>query len=317
MKIIFILICLTLMSSAVRLSVAEKLMPVAKKLHSMCLTETTEKLKNVEILNALVCGEQLNNYSLNTLFIATGLIHLLVVSGSHLNLLNRMINNLLTIINIENKLNIHDSYRSLIQLCILFFYCLVCNFNPPIVRAFTFLCFIFLQEHLRIKFSLNHILILAGLTCLAVESTWICSLSFQMSWLIHTISIFSSNAFQSRSKIKNQIAIYLALIPTFHLLGFPPLNSIIISIVFSSAIEFILFPLSFLTYFFNNLGFIFDLACDALIRGLQFLETSIIPAVPTTQNIQINLLNWIIICSLHLILELKITSDLRSKESLI
>ena len=61
--------------------------------HSACLNLTQLKDANQEsLVQALVCGKNIDSIQLKNTLIQSGLIHVLVVSGSHLNTLNHFLN---------------------------------------------------------------------------------------------------------------------------------------------------------------------------------------------------------------------------------
>lgn len=302
------------MTQTVRISVAEYLSPVAKKLHTVCLKNSPSDSKNVEILNALVCGHSLNNYSLNTLFIAVGLIHVFVVSGSHLNKIYGLTH---FAIQFSQKIIIPQLsfFLMSLQILLLFIYCLVCNLNPPVTRSMTVLILLMTLKKIKLNLSLSFVTLISGLICLLIEPNWSNSLSFQMSWLIQLV-IMQNNDQHSKSKsIYESLTIYLCLIPTFNLLGFPSVISALIAFILSGVVEFVLFPLSFLTYFNHSITPLFDTICDQFVIILQQFETYTTTA--SAHQEQIIQLNWFIICALHTFINIQTTQYYRKQASAI
>lgn len=311
MKLIYLLIYLVLISQTVRISVAQYLLPVSKKLHILCVQNSPPDIKNVEILNALVCGESFNNYSLNTLFITVGLIHIFVVSGSHLNKIYEVINIPAQIIQPETKVMM-NFFLVVFQISLLSLYCLICNLNPPVTRSLIMLVFLITQKKIDLNLSLSLTSILAGLVCLLFEPSWVNSLSFQMSWLIQLILMLTQHQFHQKKSIFAALAVYLFLIPTYNILGFPSLISILISFVLSGFVEFILFPLSFLSYFNKLVAQFFDLICNHFITALQGFETY--TTITSAHQQIITNLNWFIICVLHIYISTRTTQNRRALE---
>lgn len=313
MKFIYFLIYLTLTTQMVRISVAQYLSPVAKKLHTLCLDNSPHEIKNVEILNALVCGESLNNYNLNVLFIAVGLIHIFVVSGSHLNKIYK-----LTCITTQFMEKItHPKLSFLLaqlQIIFLLIYCLMCNLNPPVTRSMMILILLTTLKKINLNLSLTSVTLIAGLICLLIEPRWSISLSFQMSWLIQLIVMQSYNSISRNKSIIENFAVYLCLIPTFNVLGFPSIISILIAFALSGVVEFILFPLSFLTYFTHKVAPLFDIICDKFVTVLALFETY--TTKTSAHQEQIIQLNWFIICMLHTFLTIQTTQKYREQDSL-
>ncbi len=118
------------------------------------------------LYNALVCGANLPAGSDKQLFIDTGLIHLMVVSGSHLVFIETLL------------VFLPRTWR----LCVMGFYCFITGFQAPVVRAFLRRL---VQPTLRLR---------SGLTALQIEAftvililftypPWLVSRSFLMSWM--------------------------------------------------------------------------------------------------------------------------------------
>jgi ComEC/Rec2-related protein len=117
------------------------------------------------LYDALVCGASLNQGSALQLFLDTGLIHIMVVSGAHLLFVERLMAWL--------------PFR--LRLSILALYCWLTGFGAPVVRAFARrLAVGFLDPY---GFTTLQVEAVVSLAILIVWPPWLWSLSFQMSWL--------------------------------------------------------------------------------------------------------------------------------------
>ncbi|MCE3010863.1 MAG: ComEC/Rec2 family competence protein [Proteobacteria bacterium] len=138
-------------------------------LHENCVSFSELLIKDEATQSAfgsLVCAAP-NRYPLfEHFFAATGLYHLLVVSGSHL-----------TFLTLALELSSTRSWiPKAIQKQALFFYCLITDLQAPLLRAFFQW---FLQDH----WSSRNSLLFSGILCLLFFPSWIHSWSLYLSWL--------------------------------------------------------------------------------------------------------------------------------------
>jgi len=293
MIFVYLLIYLFILMHQTRLSVVEMLAPFTNQLHGICLKHAPIYSNSNEILQALVCGESLKHANINRLLIAAGLIHIFVVSGSHLHL-------------IANILKAFSQKSKAYLIIPLALYCSVCQMNPPVTRAFLIIAVKVGFEHLDIRISKLNIILISGITGLILNPKWSASLSYQMSWIaaiiITTPHFFSK---QSYNLIFNQSLFYASYVTVYNTLSFPPLIAIVISLVFTPILEYILFPLALLSYFSHSITDIFiynfDTFMNLICKTLEKLELqSTFLTLPTTNSISSN---WLFIISLHYFLQ--------------
>lgn len=118
-----------------------------------------------EFTQSLICGTKLSAGPERELFIDTGLIHILVVSGAHLHFLERCL------------IFLPPSVRVSFLAC----YCWLTGFGPPIVRSFVRHV---LDSQLRERrFTALQKEAITSLLCLTMFPFWISSRSFLMSWM--------------------------------------------------------------------------------------------------------------------------------------
>lgn len=295
MNFVYILIYLSLISHTLRISVVDFLIGFFSNAHVSCLKSAPENVRSVESLHALVCGKNFSDLKQSNLLIASGLIHLFVVSGSHLKILHKIFYYLLC-----NKYFPLTKFLQLTFFSLLFFYCAICKFNPPVVRSFLALVVLAALEKIKINWKSESVILVSGLLCLALAPKWINSLSLQMSWIAAlTLSVIAFFFAKSSELFKNSV-FYLNFLTTFNFIGIPQPLSIGISTLLSKFLEYVLFPLALAVYLFPFLGGVFDLLITALNTLLKQLELTVI--FRPFENEKLVFFNWLLILSLHLFL---------------
>lgn len=147
------------------------------------------------LYSALICGTTLSPSHAKLLFVDTGLIHLMVVSGSHLVFLEILLQFL---------------PRGIVQ-TVLALYCYLTGFQAPVVRAF-----------LR-RMLARPLMRMSGMTLLQIEAAtvllalllypeWIVSRSFLMSWMCG-LALAAPRFFPERPHFDLALKAYLFLLP--------------------------------------------------------------------------------------------------------
>jgi competence protein ComEC len=293
MNFVYILIYLSLISHTVRFSVVDYLIRLFSFAHISCVRLAPDSVKSVESLQALVCGKNFSDPSQTNLLIASGLIHLFVVSGSHLKILQQIISHLLC-----NRFFSLTKFLQLIIFSLLFFYCAICQFNPPIFRSFVALLLAAFLEKFNLRCKAENLILLSGLICLGLSPQWINSLSLQMSWIAGLTLIVISIFFAKTSALFQNSIFYLNYLTAFNFIGIPQPLSIGISTLLTKFLEYFLFPLALAVYIFPFLGNVFDLVILILNKFLSLLELTVI--FRPFESEKLVFLNWMLILSLHL-----------------
>lgn len=275
-----LLVFLVFIELQFRFSIFNFVQPVSIFFHEKCLAQVPSFSASHEILSALVCGENFKSQATAQLYASTGLIHLFVVSGSHLLLLQKIIQKFFS--------------HSLIILICLLFYCAICMFNPPITRSLVYLLLGFALYRLHRRWPNDYILLIAGLISLVINPLWINSLSLQMSWLATLVLVIS------KTPLQRQILLYFLFQFCFLTLGFPEFSIILLCVIMTPVLEFILFPLALLTVafhffepFFSNLMW----CLNTFLQHLNYYSTRS-PLLISDGK----LYNWIVIFGLHFFL---------------
>lgn len=235
-------------------------MPWVKPVHDLCLNFAPASDYRAWY-HAIVCGENLSPSIEKTWFQQTGLIHVIVVSGSHLVFLE----------DILRFLKIPNRWRWLV---LVIFSC-VSNLQPPITRALVQKIWRAYFEKKRIVMRSLHLQLIAGLTTLALFPSWWTSLSFLMSWLC---VLALSLPMPSKHPILQASLIYLVLFPAMLGLQTPHPAGILFNVALAPVLGFLLFPISLIGFLHPWLAIL----SDGAWRILFFLFT-LIP-LPETSN---------------------------------
>jgi competence protein ComEC len=241
--------------------------PAFSELHSLCISACPLG-KHADLYGAVVCGARIQTASVRSSFADVGLIHLLVVSGSHFIALETLLR--LTVLKITAP-----RFRSAVLFSTLVLFTLMTLASPPILRAL----FSYLVRWISAKFQLNwtrfQILTTSGFLCLPFcKSSWaLCSLF--LSWLAalaldwngarnvdHRDLTLPKKFFAS---VVMNTKVYLTLIPPLLLLTVPHPLSILANVVFAPVMGWILFPMSLAAVLIWPLSSITDLVWSAVV----------------------------------------------------
>lgn len=302
MLLISLLIISLFILSLIRFSPLNLLASVAEKTHHYCLSQLPQNSETLNELKALVCAENFNSLSSSQLYISSGLIHLFVVSGAHLIL----IENLLSLCSENLRPNKSQIFW------ILLLYAFACNLNAPVVRSLISYLITHSLNAKKIHWSPYFKLLITGLLCLCLNPLWISSLSLQMSWLAAFLVVCSSHFFTESSTLFKHSLFFFALLPTIIFFQIPSLSVILCNLIFAPILEFILFPLGLFTWFCNWSYPIFDKILFLFQYILSKCEIEI--QAPTSDSPQaFKLYIWLFILSLHLVFHLLYVQKQRKK----
>lgn len=235
--------------------------PMSQTLHGLCLDQTQGFSEHAEAAAALVCGHQIESLDLQSVFASSGLIHLLVVSGSHLLVMSKGLDFLRT--------------QKSVKLLILFLFVLVCEMNAPITRSLIAILIAELVKSKKWSWSPSFKQWITSFLCLTINPLWIFSLSFQMSWMA-SLSLEIASIYHMDKKILQNFLrtflIYFSFIFIFGFLGFPSLWAPLFGLAFSPLLELILFPLAFLGCLIQPLSIVFDALFSFVIDAIGFFN---------------------------------------------
>ncbi|NUN05524.1 MAG: ComEC/Rec2 family competence protein [Bdellovibrio sp.] len=246
---------------------------LANFFHEKCVQKTFVPTKHPEALRALLCGEKITDVNLQENLQRTSLIHIFVISGSHLLLLDE----LLSILRIPLS----------VRFVLFFFYSLVASWQAPVVRAFLSLA---IRAGLRLRAL--HLppdlgVLITGLVTLVLFPTWWQSLSLQMSWCAALALCWGGLLRVRCSMLKiflAQLAVFLLM--TAPLWGFGSLHplGILFNLFLAPIVAYALLPLSALAVFCSWGIVIFDAAMDLFLRLMPLLTepVSLVRGAPSS-----------------------------------
>lgn len=283
---------LTLTAGAFRISALDVLKPVSTYLHSWCLEQLPTSSHQQE-LAALVCGHSFESLTVSRLYQATGLIHLFVVSGSHLVVLSRIL----------KKLKLSTPWI----LLLLTVYGFCSELNPPVTRSLIFLALGLTYRSYQ-PVGNAYLLLLSGLISILLNPAWAKSISLQMSWIAGLILCLSQTVTSYIDHLKRQSQFYLLYSLTFLILGFPVVSTILLVIITAPLLEFVLLPLSLVTACLHLLEPLFSFLINLLKVIFLALEFNHTPTTAVLISSQFTLeYNWILIFILQLLLLIRKT----------
>lgn len=222
---------------------------------------------------ALVCGVSLEPSEILQLLKLSGLIHLFVVSGSHLIFLEQFL--------------LYRCPRTL-RLLTLTAFAFFSGLQPPVVRSWIslYLPFTFKRWAWRSSFCIW----MAGVLSLVVNPLWISSLSLQLSWAC-ALGLHMPAFCRWPKSLCRSLWIFLFLYP---LLWSSPKSflSPICNWLLAPIIGLLLFPLSLLAMLFHKLAFITDWSFEIFNWSLFWIEPLLILAPQTDTPLLVEL-RWV------------------------
>lgn len=190
--------------------------------------------------SAMVCGSSVRHEPYYGQVVATGLIHLMVVSGSHLIFLETLLSRIL-------RANAH--HRQTVSLWVggtLFAYVLFSGWQGPALRSWLYLSFKTISYRLKLNWTpLWIILFSIPLTYLCLDSRR-ASLSVCLSWCsalaLHT-------PLKNDSGLRRAVVIYIFTLPLLAIISPPAPTSILFNCILGPVLGSALFPVSIAAFF--------------------------------------------------------------------
>jgi len=204
---------------------------------------------------ALVCGSSHLDPPLNAFLMRTGLIHIFVVSGTQLILLEQ----------IFIFLKIPFPFR----MVGLLFYAFCCNLQLPVTRAFLSLIFSHTNQTLGLAWRSDSLVFASGVGILALFPESGGSLSLYLSWLAAL-----GLTFPHQTSFPKALLIYFLLLGP--LWGFANLHpiTILFNFILAPLIGFILFPLALSLLPFPGISPFFDVFLSLLRKWALLMDDS-------------------------------------------
>lgn len=205
-----------------------------------------------EIYNGLICGSKNIGKSNELLFIATGLYHLIVISGSHLLFIDNLF---------KKILNRHIFLRILI----LFLFSFMCLFNAPVTRALLGYCIRYISKNCFLYLREDQLILISGLVTLILFPSWITSISLQLSWL---------TALCMTLPLKKSIKCFICLFYVAPILGAQNPLVGFNNILFVGLFDLVLFPFTMITLILPYSSPVAHFIWDIVLLILQYLPTT-------------------------------------------
>lgn len=249
--IILLFLALAL-SNSTSFSLLKNTTEVAAVFHQKCVQIIPTESVNRKTLSSLLCGENITDSELKENLVKTSLIHIFVVSGSHLILLDE----LLSILRIP----------VFVRFFFLSFYSLAVGWQPPAVRALIALGARILFRRWNWKFPSDFAALIAGMATLALFPEWWNSLSLVMSWCA-ALALCWVSVLKIKNKFSallvSQLAIFLFMSAPLWGLGTLHPLSLLYNLLLAPVVAFVLLPLAFIVTLIHPLLPVFDFVMSA------------------------------------------------------
>ena len=284
-----LLIIAAALSMAPSTSLLKNTSALSETYQQKCLNILSTQSQTKSSIESLLCGEKITDLRLKENLSKTSLIHIFVVSGSHLLLLDQV----LSILRIPLFLRFLS----------LGFYSLSVGWQPPAARALGALIIRAGFRHYRFYFPGDLLVLVCGLLALVLFPAWWTSMSFQMSWcasLALTLpSIFGIRSRTWKAALASQVFIFCVMMPV--LWGWGSLHplGLICNLILAPVVALVLLPAALLATLhpwlmiaFAKLLSIFEVLINAAAEPVSLPELQAISGGPL----------WIWIFSLHTLL---------------
>lgn len=284
--IIFLALTLSSLPSDILL---EKASNLSRGLQLKCLSMLPESSARFAQAS-LLCGENVTDANFKSALIETSLIHLFVVSGSHLVLLEQM----LCLLRLP----------FLVRIFLWLLYSLVCGWQPPLVRAVVSTLLQMIEKKRGSFWPSDLHTLWSGFLTLLLFPSWLNSRSLLMSWNA-SLALNSGGLLPKMNSVRRilwiSVFIYLLMLPL--LWGFGNLHplSILFNLLLTPLVSFWLLPLALLSVFISPLRPLFISSCDLFLHLMQKfsdpIEISLALARPIFEL-------WALILFLHFVFHL-------------
>ena len=217
------------------------LAPQVEYLHGQCLSLLPDTAFP-QIYEALVCGERLKDAKYTLVFVTTGLLHIFVVSGTHLSRLRKCLSWI--------------GIPFWVQACLLAVYGLATNLHPPVVRAWFALCLAFANERFVLNWNPTLLVWHVSFLALLFFSSWSDSFSFLLSWSASLALALG----RDKSLLTKNLIVYLVMAPILAGVSHPHPVSVLINTLFLPIFGLFFFPMTLCSVLIPPLTWIMDRA---------------------------------------------------------
>lgn len=243
--------------------------------HLMCLSRIPAS-QYTNLYQALCCGASIpQNSPIMLLFRHLGLVHLLVVSGLHLVLIEKAMVIALSWAGPFSK----KSYLFLLP------FLFICRFQPPVVRAFLQVCVGKFNTGFHLFWNRSLLTLVSGAISLVLFPQWLISLSFQLSFGASLMACLPV------SNWKKAIAFYIGLYPFLATLGAAHPFSLLVDIILTLLTAVPLLAISWTICFFPSLESLLSRLTSVILSILDQVA-QLIPLPLQPVRIELNHWSW-------------------------
>jgi competence protein ComEC len=251
---------------------------LSQPFHQVCLAAAPIGRHN-SLYQALVCGASFEDPGLQQDFARTGLLHVIVVSGSHLVFLERILTKALPY---SSAINSKSARTTLGVLLALFAFVLAAGAEPPVLRAYFQMSLYLLNHHRRLNWRISQITLLSGASTLIFCGDEPAIRSLALSWTASLALNTFANPYREslrrdtswgervRRSFWLNLKMYLLLAPALLLFALPHPASILCNWLLAPVLGEWLFPASLAAFFWTKLAAITDVFWNLSLVVLQW-----------------------------------------------
>lgn len=240
-----------------------------ESVHLLCV-QACSLSDHRDLVEAIVCGESLISKSDRQIFERSGLIHLLVVSGSHLIVLDSLL-----------SFFVPNSVRALLLLT----YGAAANFQPPILRSLVFLFFNWVNEQSGLRLARWQLTTLSGFLVVPFCSTHWSLLSLCLSWCAAlSLDLVAQRKRTLLAKIIEHTSLFSLIAIPLAFIAVPHPFVALTNLCFSSLFSLMLFPASLVTHLTQELS----LVCESIWDLTLWIIGSAARLVPLPAHVSVN-----------------------------
>jgi ComEC/Rec2-related protein len=278
---------------------------LCKLFHRQCVL-FLPAISSREWIGALVCGEPLDNPLLYQLLLQTSLVHLLVISVGHLQMLSWIFEQSESFKGLAPRTRRCFSW---LRWMILVAFSLMSGFHPPVVRALMAEVLRAANRHFGWRWNLFLITTVSGMLTLAYQPLWIFSVSLYLPWICCLGFCIVALRRDTRHRQKESLKELVLTATLIQLLLFIPLGEfrwegIVANAFLMPLFGLFLFPVSALTYIFRFLG----PACDFFFWAFEKLLRFLLHLMGSHSSLPVPLFStkaaWSLIIALSLMIQI-------------
>ena len=266
----------------IRIDLSDYFTSTVSYLNGVCLNLVPES-EYREVYEAIGCGKRISSIGLREILATTGLVHIFVVSGTHLSFFGKLL----------SKLKI----PSFLEIIILGVYSMATSFNPPVVRAFLSFLFKKLNKRYCLAWPKDTLVWHVSFFCLIIFNKWFESFSFMLSW---AAALGISYSAKTNNLLAKNACIYLVMFPVLMNISTPHPIVILINTLVLPIFGLIFFPLTLLTLAINFISPISDFIWKYFLWLLSFLSNEI-PLFKADTNLSYMTM-FLYLITLHIVL---------------